>query len=326
MTQSLALDWRTLRRTKVELLSCLRRHGLLWQLPRAMEVDTPVELCSTSLFSPAARFALMPKLSCGVESLVGAYEIFADQVLGAELRPGRAPERALSADGSCNIKCFLNLSINALDWFQPAVRLVALAQQFPEMQVHADFENNRFEAVGRIATMRVSPDGVYVNYLAKVNQPAVPPRDVAGSAMWMPPVVTDSSVLSGLHRLLHGTPEQELVRILYECMQTKLTTGLSLYQFFTYKARTTTPRRASEHKATRRAQAQARDVAVQILEQRSDDMMRQLYTTLVPLVFTASEFKARLGSASQRGRNPKEQTVRHWMDLINAVVGDAQDN
>lgn len=328
MRPSNKLDAWHLRRIRTIILSRLKETGRIAMFREAYDSsrsEEPVRLQEVSLFTgggnsrPAAWMLKQPK--CEPEGLVMAYEAFADQALGLVTYPGRIAEKTLSDEAAGDMRRRFNLGREPRAWARTAVRLVALAQFFPDAVVNVDLEDRTFTALLSGATLQVTPTSVYCNYKQAETKAPFEAIDIDAAAFVLPEVVTTERTICAVYNLLTGdTDALNALRGLYECLEQGLVTKVELRMLFQEVDPRTIRRPRRRRLETEAMRETALEGALAALNSPPEALLRNLYDATVPLIYSSQEFLRAYGSpkASPAGRKFRQSTLEKWAANITA--------
>lgn len=319
MSYSRSLDPRLRRRLTTRIASGIRSLGP-GEHPvfNLTEVSGEVYLPEVHLFSDAAASWMLPSMKSDVETLIYAYEVFAEQELGTTPNPGKVIEEVFKSAEVPGMTQVFDLGRDPLQWFTPAVRLVAYAGTFKDSTVDFDFETQTYSAYVGGAHFEVSPKGVFSNAQCVVIPATAAPTDTATAAMRLPSEVSSSKIIVALDQML-TSPTRDYgahLRVLSALFETRL---LNPTQFLAALVKTEPVE--DDGSAAIRRQAAA-EQALRVLQHIERDVVRNLYSAVVPSLYSSREFVRTFGStASTNGaRKIRPRTRTEWAEQIRARV------
>ena len=252
----------------------------------------------------------VPRTHRDLEEVLAVYEEYADRKLGVVRAPCLVARRVFK---SAHTRAFFGAAVRPYDWWQPAVRLVALVSGISrtpavvqESRVLLQLEDYKLEVTRR---------GCYSNFRGRVVTAAIPAEDVGIEHLATPPLITSHP----LARVLIGAPESVLwaanaaIRAERAGQVAPITGRHSIFS---------TPRRRSRG-VSRHTNADVRGAiwaCRDTLEQGGPGNLHELYRQAVPALMGAREFAQVVASpwnAPDRTLGP--DTVQRMLERLDLI-------
>lgn len=311
------------RRSLKVIIRELRRLGrlrlVLDAIPQAKGSEDLIGFNIFTDVGPASpRHWMLPKVTCDEETLIQAYEAFVEQPLGVVRRPGKVVEEFLAESGVRNVKGTLAFR-PAGSWFHTAARLLAMGLSVEGAQLDTDWATNTFTLALNSATLSVSPDKVYSNFMGVYITAVKPAEDPLAAIGTLSSVTTGNKTLVTLHRAFRGLPDLQMaVRCLAECLAQGVITESEIKREIRKASEVGLLKGLDPGRPIGEAREQAVAEALSILGGDGEGLMRRLYKAIVPLLFTSLEFSKEFGSTAQASRRPRLTTLEAWAQKITA--------
>ncbi len=327
MRPSNPLDAEHWRRIRTVIAAKLRKTGRAAQFEEAYEATKDgavATLPEAHLFSgegPDRPVSwMLPRLRCGRDGLVYAYEEFVEQPLGVTRNPGKVAEAALRREGCLNLRGRFHTGINPRAWAKPATRLIALAATLDDAAVDIDMANFTYTAVVGQVTFSVTAEGCWSNFNNRVMPAALPPTDIKEATFLLPTVESDERTVVTLMRLLTGEGDhQQAVRGLQECIDQGVVTKLEVRNFF--REAFLGGFRERRHPTSRRTKTAALQACLEALATPGENLVRRLHSAAVPTLISARDFRMYFGSPyGNPGRKIRESTLERWEMHLSALA------
>ncbi len=267
---------------------------------------------------PVAPYSwLLPKPKGDVQDLLGLWEAYVDQDLGARYSR-RSPLEAIQRDrfvlGSAAFKRVFGGPRHPRDWAQPAAMIIALAQHLEGQEnlqftlsnaalMHERTLQLRMHLSGYM--LEVSHRGIFSNMHRKVVSPRYQASDAKLEGLCIRP-------LRSAHPLAVALMENEDTP--HACLQAANVVLRAVRQGLLDEQDV----RLSAGAAPRAAREEAVVAALQLLDREKN--LRLVYDKVVPRVVSAAEFRNLFGNPFRGVSAPRADTVDKWRAHLYSLV------